>query len=41
MMILVFIAAMIVWTVIIIYLVHLDKKMRELEERLECSWKKE
>ena len=34
-MILIFIAAMAVWTGIIIYLLHLDKKIRELEKRLE------
>ncbi len=34
-MMLIFIAAMTVWTGIIIYLLHLDKKIRELEKRLE------
>ncbi len=34
-MILIFIAAMVVWTGIIIYLLHLDKKIRDLEKRLE------
>ncbi len=40
-MILIFISAMIVWTVIILYLLHLDRKMHELEKRLEGAWTKE
>ncbi|VVB91199.1 Uncharacterised protein [uncultured archaeon] len=40
-MILIFISAMAVWTVIILYLLHLDKKIREFEKCLEVSWKKE
>ncbi len=40
-MILIFVSAMIVWTVIILYLLHLDRKIRELENRLEGAWKKE
>lgn len=34
-MVLIFIAAMAVWTGIIIYLLHLDKKIRDLEKRME------
>ncbi len=40
-MILIFLASMVVWTAIILYLMHLDKKMRELEKRIEGTWKKE
>ena len=34
-MVLIFIAAMAVWTGIIIYLLQLDKKIHDLEKRLE------
>ncbi len=33
-MIVIFIAALAVWTVLILYLMHLDRKIRELEKRL-------
>ncbi|NJD76651.1 MAG: CcmD family protein [Candidatus Methanoperedens sp.] len=33
-MIIIFIAVLAVWTVLVLYLVHLDRKIRELEERL-------
>jgi CcmD family protein len=34
-MIVIFIAALIVWTVLILYIIHLDRRMRELEKRME------
>lgn len=33
-MIVIFIAALAVWTVLILYLRHLDRRLRELEKRL-------
>lgn len=33
-MIVIFIAVLAVWTVLILYLMHLDRRLRELENRL-------
>ncbi len=30
----IFITAMVIWTVIILYLIHLDRKMRELVKKM-------
>lgn len=34
-MIVIFIATLVVWTVLILYIIHLDIRMRELEKRME------
>lgn len=34
-MIVVFLILIVFWTVLILYLIHLDRKIRELEKRLE------
>ncbi len=34
-MILVFVILFVFWTVLVLYLMHLDRKIRELEKRME------